>query len=92
MVCLADDKAQDRQVSEAQKSKEMLELRTRMDNLKPENNQLKDLRQKTKHRVDPRGLGSNRGEEQTDGRDRELEEGEGTQGRKCRQDNRSPQR
>jgi len=44
LACLDDDKAQDRQASEAQKFKEMLELRTRMDYLKTENNQLKDLR------------------------------------------------
>jgi len=44
LAILADDKAQDRQASEAQKSKEMLELCTGMDNLRIVNNQLKDLR------------------------------------------------
>ena len=49
LTCLADDKAQDRQASEAQKSNEMLELRPGMGNLKTEINQLKDLCQKIEH-------------------------------------------
>ena len=43
LAYFVDDKAGDRQASEEQKSKEMLELHKRMDYLKTENNQLKDL-------------------------------------------------
>jgi len=49
LACLAGDEAQDHQASEAQKFKEMLELCTGMDNLKTQNNQFKDLCQKTEH-------------------------------------------
>ena len=49
MACLVDDKAQDRQASEEQKNKEILELQKGMDYIQTKNNQLKDLHQKVEH-------------------------------------------
>ena len=49
LSCLADDKAQDRKVSEGHKNKEIMELRQGMDRHQIEINRLNGLHQKVEH-------------------------------------------